>query len=220
MMHPLDLVVSKNHLLGHPFYQRWMDGTLTQGELRSYVSNYFPHVLAFPQYVSAVHSRCESPTLRKAFLENLIEEERGDENHPELWLRFGESLGLDRASAAQSTIPESTELVDTFKQLTQSHFASGLGALYAYESQVPAIAEQKIQGLKAHYGVQDDRGLQFFQVHLRADVEHSQTSKSAFDGLSHADQSTALEAAEKASKALWDFLSGLDRASGASCQAA
>jgi pyrroloquinoline quinone (PQQ) biosynthesis protein C len=31
-----------------------------------------------------------------ALLENLIKEERGAENYPELWLRFAETLGIAR----------------------------------------------------------------------------------------------------------------------------
>ncbi|HLG20811.1 MAG TPA: CADD family putative folate metabolism protein [Bdellovibrionota bacterium] len=214
-MHPLDKVISKRHLLKHPFYQRWVDGRLTMNELRAYAANYYPHVLAFPTYVSAVHSRCEDIKQRQALLENLIEEERGEENHPELWLRFAEAVGATREEVNRtSPIAESHELVETFRRLTRESFASGLGALYAYESQVPDIAQQKISGLEKFYGVENARGLKFFAVHQEADQWHSATAREAIDRLSDVEKEQALEAARTASEALWNFLSGLDRANG------
>lgn len=214
-MHQLDNAISSYHLLKHPFYQRWMAGSLSGNELKNYVKNYFGHVLAFPQYVSAVHSRCDDENTRKALLDNLIEEEHGEENHPELWLRFGESLGLDREQIrSHQNLKEAKGLVATFKSLTQKSFPSGLGALYAYESQVPAIAEQKIDGLKKHYNVTEPRGLAFFQVHLTADQYHSESERNAFDNLSNAEKEEAIESAQTASKALWNFLSALDRDAG------
>lgn len=214
-MHILDETVSKRHLLQHPFYQRWMEGTLQKEELQRYVENYQPHVEAFPRYVSAVHARCEDMDTRKALLDNLIEEEHGEENHPELWLRFGESLDLDRKNILScAKLPAAQKLMDTFLQLTQKSFASGLGALYAYESQVPAVAKQKIEGLKKFYNIDDKRGLQFFEVHLEADEYHSQSEKNAFEALPEEEQKEALEAVETATQTLWDFLSALDEAQG------
>jgi pyrroloquinoline-quinone synthase len=217
-MHSLDQTVSKFHLLNHPFYQRWMAGTLTQPELKAYAVNYYPHVKSFPTYVSATHALADEMKLRQALLENLIEEERGEENHPELWLRFAESLGVKRNEMeTDDLVPESRDLVSTFRKLTRKSLASGLGALYAYESQVPSVAHQKIEGLKKNYGMKDERGLKFFEVHKTADEYHSATTREAIDALAEEERKEAHDAAETAAKALWDFLSGLDRAAGKSC---
>ncbi len=214
-MHRLDAVVEKNFLLNHPFYQRWMDGTLEMSELKRYVANYNPHVRAFPTYVSGVHFNCDDIPTRQMLLDNLIEEEHGEENHPELWLRFGESLGMTRDEiVAYTTVPEAQELIETFRTLVKQSFAAGIGALYAYESQVPRVAEQKIKGLKENYGIDDARGLKFFEVHLGADEFHSQAEKDVFDSLSSEEQEEALAAAEVASNMLWRFLSALDRDAG------
>jgi pyrroloquinoline-quinone synthase len=35
-----------------------------------------------------LHSRCDELETRQVLLENLIDEERGAGNHPELWLRL------------------------------------------------------------------------------------------------------------------------------------
>jgi pyrroloquinoline-quinone synthase len=209
-MHWLDERLSDLHLLNHPFYRRWRCGELTPGELRTYAAQYYPHVEAFPTYVSAVHAQAGDAVLRKALLENLIEEERGEENHPELWLRFGEAVGATRADLqAVSPSGESRDLVATFRKLTRKSLASGLGALYAYESQVPAVAEQKIDGLRKFYGVTGERGLAFFEVHRKADEWHSAVEREAIDRLDDASRREAGESAREAAGALWRFLDGI-----------
>lgn len=44
-------------------------------------------------YLSAIHLNYDNISARQAILENLIDEELGDDNHPELWLHFGEGVG-------------------------------------------------------------------------------------------------------------------------------
>src|SRR6187200_602894 len=82
----MNAAVTEYSMLKHPFYQAWSEGRLSQSVLAEYAKQYYAHVRAFPTYVSAVHSRCDNLETRQELLENLIEEERGAENHPELWL--------------------------------------------------------------------------------------------------------------------------------------
>ena len=161
----LDSIVSERSLLKHPFYQDWTAGTLSMERLQNYAIEYYPHVAAFPRYLSAIHSRCADLATRQAILENLIEEERGAENHPELWIRFAEAIGVARERVLDATPSASSGgVVREFTQLAESgHIGSGLAALYAYESQIPAVATAKIDGLKRFYGVTDERGLTFFR---------------------------------------------------------
>ena len=76
----MDSLVAQKHLLNHPFYRMWNAGNLSRENLREYAISYYPHVAAFPRYVSGVHAGCESAEVRQELLENLIEEERGAEN--------------------------------------------------------------------------------------------------------------------------------------------
>ena len=91
--------VMEYSMLKHPFYVAWTEGKLSESVLAEYARQYYAHVRAFPTYVSGVHSRCDDVSIRQQLLENLIEEERGEENHPELWLRFAEALGVTREAA-------------------------------------------------------------------------------------------------------------------------
>ncbi len=63
---------------------------------------------------------------------------------------------------------------------------SGLGALYAYESQFPGVASAKIEGLIDRYGIEDEETLRFFRVHESADVEHSAVCRALLDRLPEA----------------------------------
>lgn len=174
----LDNGIQERRLLTHPFYQSWSAGTLSLRALQEYSKQYYRHVEAFPPYVSAVHANCPSLPIRQHLLENLIDEERSTENHPELWLRFAEALGVQRDDVlSAASLPETTALVQTFRTLTRdSSYLAGSAALLAYEAQVPEVAEAKSAGLRQFYGVYNQRGLAFFQVHLQADRFHAETA--------------------------------------------
>jgi pyrroloquinoline-quinone synthase len=208
-------LVEERSLLKHPFYQAWQDGELTLDHLRGYASQYYHHVLAFPQYVSAAHAICPGQRERQDLLENLIEEERGPENHPELWLRFAEGVGASREDVEHAQpLPETVHLVELFRDATMRRsFAEACTALYVYESQVPDVSRTKIAGLKRFYGVDDARGLQFFEVHIEADEIHSQVGAAMVRGhvTDDASRAAVLATARECADALWGFLDGCYR---------
>ena len=175
----IDKDIAQKHLLKHPFYLAWTRGELSKGALTDYAQQYYHHVAAFPTYLSAVHAKCDDQNTRKQLLNNLIDEESGSPNHPELWKKFADSLGVEDAELAQTEKrPETKKLIDTFRSVCgQGSTAEGLGALYAYESQIPAICESKIDGLKKHYGFTKPEHYEYFTVHIEADREHSATER-------------------------------------------
>lgn len=211
----LDEIIAERSLLKHPFYQVWQKGELTMDALKGYACQYYQHVLAFPKYVSGTHANCDNLADRQELLENLVEEEQGANNHPELWLRFGEALGLNRTDMTDvQPLPETTELDETFRRITKdSSFVSGIAALYAYESQVPEVAGTKMDGLKQFYGINTPDALRFFVVHHSLDVEHSRVTRNMV--ARHADtpqrQQEAIRAVEESSDALLMFLDGVSR---------
>ena len=208
------------HLLKHPFYMDWMEGKITQDQLRDYAEQYYHHVAAFPRYLGAIHSQCEDATQRRTILENLNDEEGVTYGtpHPELWLQFAEGMGSPRDTAMASTPRDGiNNVMDTFFGHARRSFHEGLGALYAYEAQVPEVADSKITGLKTRYGVTDKRTLEFFEVHKAADVEHRKVLKDILDQLPPQQKEEAALAAESAAQALWDFLTEVHGKTDASC---
>jgi pyrroloquinoline-quinone synthase len=210
----IDAKVAAQAMLSHPFYRAWTEGRLPLDALRAYARQYFHHVEAFPQAVSAVHSACPDRDGRRMLAENLAEEEgveTGKQDHATLWLMFACGLGeSEDAVRGQALNDETQALIDTFRKLSRRSYASGLGALYAYESQFPGVASAKIEGLIDRYGIADEETLRFFRVHERADVEHSAVCRALLDRLPEAEQAEAIAAGEELAGALWNFLSGVE----------
>jgi pyrroloquinoline-quinone synthase len=210
----IDSKVAERAMLTHPFYQAWTEGHLPLDTLRAYARQYFHHVEAFPRAVSAVHSACPDRDGRRMLAENLAEEEGlglDEQDHAGLWLMFACGLGEREADVrAEQLNPETQGLIDTFRKLSRRSYASGLGALYAYESQFPGVAAAKIEGLIDRYGISDEPTLRFFRVHESADVEHSAVCRSLLDRLPDAEKAEAIAAAEELAGALWNFLSGVE----------
>jgi pyrroloquinoline-quinone synthase len=199
-------------LLCHPFYRAWTAGELTREDLREYASDYYAHVAAFPTYLSALHSRLPDGVLRRAVLGNLCEEELGREPHSEMWLDFAEGLGAERGAVrVRVPIRQVQELIGTFRWLMHST-ATGLAAVYAYESQVPRLAEEKRLTLRFLYGA-GDRTCRYFDVHATADVRHALIWKEELARLLTANpnlHAEATSAARQAAEALWLAVDGIE----------
>ena len=209
----LDKVIEHHAMLKHPFYQSWAEGKLSKETLTKYAKQYYAHVRSFPMYVSGVHSHCDDISTRQMLLENLIEEERGEDNHPELWLRFAEALGVTRDEVQSAELlPSTRQSVETFRKLTQSdNYLEGVAALYGYESQIPDVARTKREGLKKFYGLEDARAVSFFTAHEEADLVHRQAEREilARNCQAETDRESAIHGAEESAKALWGFLDGV-----------
>lgn len=208
----IDLQIQSKHLLKHEFYQAWSAGKLSMDCLRHYAKEYYQHVKAFPTYLSAVHSRCDDAATRRVLLQNLIEEEAGSPNHPELWKNFATGLGVSEAELASHQPSEEMQaLITTFREICyRGTIAEGIAALYAYESQIPEICVSKIDGLKKYYGVKNPKVWEYFAVHIEADKAHAAQEKQLLsDYQKLVKQETVESAVNQALQALWDFLTGI-----------
>ncbi|MGE0046661.1 MAG: iron-containing redox enzyme family protein, partial [Hyphomonadaceae bacterium] len=101
-------------------------------------------------------------------------------------------------------------LIDAFRSLSRRSYAAGLGALYAYESQLPGVSSSKIEGL-VRYGVTEDDAIRFFRVHEAADVEHAAVCRQLLDALPEDQRAEAVAAGAELADALWRFLDGVER---------
>jgi len=204
----INAAISKFHLLKHPFYRDWVTGKLSKERIRHYAAQYYPHIEAFPRYISALHSITPDLKDRRVLLENLIDEEGIKSTpHPELWLQFSKGLGQhipDVLNAKRGVAVQA--LITQFFAACRSSYAEGLSTLYTYEYQIPEIAETKIQGLIENYGISDKKTLDFFEVHKSADVVHRKACESLLNEVDEKDQKRALLSARNAAQALWDFL--------------
>ena len=216
----IDDDIAAKHLLKHPFYLAWTRGELSKGALTDYAGQYYHHVAAFPTYLSAVHAKCDDPATRKELLNNLIDEEAGSPNHPELWLKFARGLGVVESDVRQSEKwLETKGLIDAFRSVCRDgSTAEGLAALYAYESQIPAICESKIDGLKKHYGFTDPKHYEYFSVHIEADREHAAAEQKMLrEHIGNQNFESVKASVNRVLDALWEMLSGVCRRHAIAC---
>jgi pyrroloquinoline-quinone synthase len=216
----LDARVSQYDLLSHPFYQAWSAGELTVADLREYARDYYHQVKSFPTYLAELAVRLEDGELRDAVLANMTDEKGMEDqpgtagtDHAELWLDFAEGMGSSRNLVQHNPAPEVTGLIDSFHRLAaEGSTAEALAAFYAYESQVPRIAEEKNRGLEKMYGASEKtRG--YFTLHTTADVYHSQVWREQLAKQVAAKPETAekaLNAAESTAQLLWLVLDGME----------
>ncbi len=216
----LDQQIAARHLLTHPFYLAWTRGELSRETLADYAGQYYQHVAAFPTYLSALHARCDDQAMRRQLLANLIDEEAGQPNHPQLWQDFAASLGVSSQDLARAEAwPETKELIATFRAVCRKgNIAEGLAALYAYESQIPAVSESKIEGLQKHYGFANPEDYHYFTVHIEADREHAAAERAMLAEQIRPDNAEATSAAaDRVLDALWELLSGVCRRHAIAC---
>src|SRR5437763_13347860 len=210
----IDNDIAAKHLLKHPFYLAWTRGELSGEALADYARQYYQHFAVIPTYLSALQAHCEDQSARKQLLNNLIDEEAGSPNHPELWLQFAAGLRVSYADARESDKRrETNNLIDTFRSgCGQQSTADGLAALYAYESQIPAICESKIDGLKKYYDFADPKHYEYFSVHIEADREHSASERRLLGGyIGNQNFESVRASVNRVLNALWEMLSGVCR---------
>jgi pyrroloquinoline-quinone synthase len=216
----LDARIAKYDLLCHPFYKAWSAGELTRNDLREYAQDYYHHVETFPSYLAAFGMRLEEGELRRAVLANMCDEKgvdgrsgRDSVPHSELWLDFAEGMGSTRNLEWHTPVPEIRQLIRHFHGVaSEGTREEALAAFYAYESQVPRIAQEKERGLRQMYGA-DDKTCGYFSLHATADIYHSNVWRSQLEKRIAAKPEAAdaaLEAASNAARMLWRALDGIE----------
>jgi pyrroloquinoline-quinone synthase len=191
----LDAVAARWNLLQHSFYQRWTHGTLTREELRDYVKQYAHIVRAVPGWLEQVRGGDAAQVTRHA---------ADEQSHVALWDKFGNALGLssDEIRLAPANAA-AAKLLAHGNELTGNGQAAAV--VWALEVQTPAVAEAKLVGLSAFYGIGPETGGEYFAVHQHLDIEHSAELRMlCSDG--------SQNAAAVMSEGLWDLLSSVEAA--------
>lgn len=208
----LDDLIRERSILQHPFYRAWKRGELTSDQLATYSRVYYPHVAAFPRYLKNAINRSGDSVIRAALEQNLDDELTNPAPHPELWLDFAVATGQERREVKYAApVAKVADSIATFDRLTNRDIASGLTALYAYESQQPEVAVEKLCGLRDCYGIHSPQALSYFAVHASADVEHRAAERSAIGRSldSGTSPGTIMNAAAEALDAYWNLLDGV-----------
>ncbi len=207
MLDAIDALIEKYHLLKHPFYKAWIEGTLSKESLQVYAEQYYQHVRAFPENLKQLADRADN-SLSEIVEDNLAEELDPKAPHPTLWRQFAHSLGVNDAQIDSARpLPGIAALLDTYDEIvTQGSMAQAVAAFYVYEAQVPEIAAQKISGLRCFYDINQPEALAYFGVHEEADVRHRAAWREWLAEQKQDNSFDVLCAAERSLKALWGAL--------------
>lgn len=206
----LDELIEKHHLLNHPLYRAWSKGTLPKQTLQLYATQYYQHVLAFPENLRQLAGRTGGH-LGALIHENLEEELDPIAPHPMLWRQFAQAVGVDQTTLNEAhPLPGIAVLLDAYDEIaSQGSMAQAVAAFYVYEAQVPETAAQKRSGLKQFYNINDPRALAYFEVHEEADMRHRSAWRGWLAEQSDEDSFGVLCAAERSLKALWGALDAI-----------
>jgi pyrroloquinoline-quinone synthase len=208
----LDDLIRERSILQHPFYRAWQRGELRSDQLATYSRVYYPHVAAFPRYLKNAINCTGDSVIRSALEQNLDDELTNPAPHPELWLDFAAATGQEEEAVKCATpVPKTADSIAAFDCLTNRNIASGLTALYAYESQQPEVAAEKLRGLRDCYKIHSPQAVRYFAVHATADLEHRAGERSALGRCldSGTSPATIMNAAEEALDAYWNLLDGV-----------
>jgi pyrroloquinoline-quinone synthase len=216
----LGLIRERRSFGRHPLWHRIEQGRVDATGLSRFAVQFFLQVREFPRAVSALHARCPHPVERVLLAESLYEEETGrisgcNLSHPELFIRFGEALGLARPELVDGQpLPSTASLIHWFELSTQQHsFLEGAAAInLAAEGQVPGAFGPFARALEEHYGLSRE-AVAFWDIHEMADREHSDVGDHIVVRFadSAASQARVRRAVETSLQQWWQFFDGIDR---------
>ena len=171
-------------LKSHPTIDKIERGELTMPQLRHWATQLFAGNKGHnANILGLIYAKCDDFPARKAIVENLIEEELGrvsgaNRSHPELYLEFGESIGLGRDELLNARMtPDATAMMHWMYWLADAKpwYVTLAGISLGSELFNPDAYERVIDGLKRNYKLSDD-ALLFFSVHIKVDRDHGDSS--------------------------------------------
>lgn len=178
--------LERNHrtLRSHPTIDKIERGELTQAQLRHWATQlYIGNKGHNANILGLIYAKCGDFGARKAIVENLLEEELGRQSgvgrsHMELYLEFGEALGIPREELLRAQMSvDATAMLHWMYWLADSKpwYVTLAGISLGSELFNPDAYVRVVRGLQQHYKLSDD-GVRFFTVHIEVDKEHGDSS--------------------------------------------
>jgi pyrroloquinoline-quinone synthase len=188
----IDELIEQKSLLKHPFYQMWNEGKLSIDSLAGYSKEYFQMVKAVPQFVDAI-ARFAPDGMIAEIRSNQAEEQE----HIELWPRFAVSLGVSESEITSYTgLAKTNAAVVELSDLMTS-LEGGAAAMYAFEKEIPKISHTKLEGLEKFYSITASDAIEYFKLHMEADIRHAATWQKILDNVPEEKHAELLDIADK-----------------------
>lgn len=173
-------LIHKQYPRPHPLRQLLLSGGLAREQLHGWIKNQFHEFRNIHRFFGVRYQKCPIPALRRALLENMVEEEGEDlfggkfPSHAELWLRFAEGAGIPReAMLDYEPLAAIRAALEMYVQLVQqSHWAVAIGTGLVFEGEGPKRMREEREALERHYSWIPSSALDFFRVHEYHDEGH------------------------------------------------
>jgi pyrroloquinoline-quinone synthase len=186
LLQPHELIADLQHTLRqrhprpHPIRQLLRSGRLTKEQLQAWAKNQFHEFRNIHRFFGVRYQKCPIPQLRRMLLENMVEEEGEDlfggkyPSHQELWLRFGEGIGIQRDDLLNyEPLPGIRSALEMYVSLVQqSHWAVAIGTGLVFEGGGPQRMREEREALEKHYQWIPAQALDFFRAHEYHDEGH------------------------------------------------
>jgi pyrroloquinoline-quinone synthase len=154
----------------HPFHKMLHGGRLRKAQVQAWALNRYCYQAAVPRKDAALISRALDPALRREWVRRLLDHDgRGDdEGGIERWLRLTDGLGLKRdyVISMRGALPATRFAVEAYVRFVREHSLTEAVASSLTELFAPAIHEERIAGMLAHYRFIDEGVLAYFQRRL------------------------------------------------------
>ena len=199
------LLSARPSLLDHSFYRRWLAGELSLDELRDYACQYAHVVTALPRWLrlAAAADLGHADTLEAHAVE--------EDEHFELWSRFSSALGVTiKELAATPPNPATAALLELGDRLSST--PTGPAVAWSFEVQAPAVSDEKLMGLRAHYGIEGRNGAEYFVLHSKKDVVHAAELEAIIAGYGSDMLAEAQRTSDAMTGGLWNLLSSVEHA--------
>ena len=200
--------IQQNDLGKHEFYTTWLCGKLPLNAIRDYASQYYFFEKEFPNFLRLASKKSKSEEQKKELAENIYEEENVPKHHADVWIDFAEGIGVSKENIMNAELkPATKKLIETFARHSETYLG-GVAAAYTYEKQLPKLSLEKIDSLKKHYGVCDEKTLNFFHVHSYMDIKHSDVEAKLIEKYAKTEEEKKIVASSvrECCNALWEFL--------------
>ncbi|MFQ5541821.1 MAG: TenA family transcriptional regulator, partial [Candidatus Binatia bacterium] len=143
----------------HPLRKLLLTGRLSKEQLQGWAKNQFHEFRNIHRFFGIRYQKCPIPELRRALIENMVEEEGEDmfggkyPSHAELWTRFGEALGIPREEMrSYEPLPGVKAALEMYVHLVQqSHWAVAIGTGLVFEGEGPKRMGEERQALEKYY---------------------------------------------------------------------
>lgn len=167
----------------HPVRQLLLTGRLTKEQLRWWAKNQFHEFRNIHRFFGVRYQKCPVPELRRALLENMVEEEGEDlfggkyPSHAELWVRFAEGAGIPREELlSYEPLAGISAALEMYVHLVQqSHWAVAIGTGLVFEGEGPKRMREEREALARCYSWIPSASLDFFRAHEYHDEGHGGT---------------------------------------------